>query len=168
MKHIKRRVFLRERERKRFLKRFSEHFGVDAKHLFGAKPLIEIAEISEIVKIFIINDKPLLIGTVHGELIPTLIFNDLIQLLPKVIVDMGAVPHICNGADVMAPGIVKINGELKRGDLAVVLDERYGKAIAIVKALLGSEEAKGLRYGKIFKNLHYIGDLIWKIIKEIL
>ena len=167
MGYVKRRFFLRGRERKSLLKKFSEDFNFNVEQIFGTKPLVEVAETPK-NKIFIINGKPLLMSTADGDLIPTLIFNDLIQCLPKIIVDMGAVPHICNGADVMAPGVVRIDGEFKEGDLAVVLDERHGKAIAIVKALLDSEAVRDLKRGKIFKNLHYVGDSIWKIMKEIL
>ncbi len=167
MSYVKRRFFLREKEKKHLLKKFSEEFGVDAEQMFGVKPLIEVAETPEI-KIFIVNGKPLLMSTVTGDLIPTLMFNDLIRLLPKVIVDMGAIPHICNGADVMAPGIVKVDGKFEEGDFVIVLDEKHGKAIAIVKALLGSKDIKDLKRGKIFKNLHYVGDSIWRIMKEIL
>ncbi|MCD6469412.1 DUF1947 domain-containing protein [Candidatus Bathyarchaeota archaeon] len=166
MSHVKRRFSLRGKERKKLLRSFSKIFNVDAEQIFGAKPSIEVAETSEI-KIFIINGKPLLMSTIDGELVPTLMFNGLIQLLPKITVDMGAVPHICNGADVMAPGIVKIDGEFKKGDLAIILDERHGKAIAIVRALLDSEIAKSLKRGKVFKNLHYVGDSIWRVMKEI-
>jgi predicted RNA-binding protein (TIGR00451 family) len=37
---------------------------------------------------------------------------------------MGAVPHICNGADIMAPGIVKVEREFQARAMAVVVDEK--------------------------------------------
>lgn len=166
MSIIKRRYSLRESERKNLFKRLSEKFGGVFERIFEEKPKIEVIEARK-SRILLINGKPLLID-VGGDLIPTLIFEEAIRNLPKVIVNMGAVPHICNGADVMAPGVVKIEGEFKEGDLALVLDERYGKAIAVVRALLKSEDMKTLKHGKVFENLHYVGDLYWKMIKELI
>lgn len=161
MGSVKRRFFLKEKDAKNLLREISEIFGTG---LFGvgAKPKIEVAEISS-GEIFIINDKPALIRC-NGVLMPTLTFQGLISILPKVIVDMGAIPHVCNGADIMAPGIVRVEGEFKEGSLTVVLDEKHGKAIAVAKALVGSEEIKSLKHGKALKNLHYVGDAFWEAI----
>jgi len=164
MSIIKRRYFLRESERKDLFKNFTEKFGVSPEQFFGVKPKIEVVFTNK-GKIFIIDRRPVLMD-LEGELIPTLIFEEILQKLPKVIVDMGAIPHICNGADIMAPGIVRIEGEFKEGALALILDEKHGKAIAVVKALLSSENIKALKRGKVFENLHYVGDLAWRVVKE--
>lgn len=161
MSGIKRRFFLKEKDAKNFLKEMLEIFGAGLSGL-GAKPKIEVAEVSP-GEIFIINDKPALIRC-EGVLIPALTFEGLINSLPKVIVDMGAVPHICNGADIMAPGIVGVEGEFKEGSIIVVLDEKHKKAIAVAKALVGSWEIKRLRHGRVLKNLHYVGDEFWEAI----
>ncbi|MEM1530664.1 MAG: PUA domain-containing protein [Candidatus Bathyarchaeia archaeon] len=166
MSTIKYRFPLRESKRKRFLRDLLERFGFDVGRMFGDRPQIEVIGTFEDSEVFIVNGKPLLLR-VGEDVIPTLVFDGLIGLLPKVIIDMGAIPHVCNGADIMAPGIVRIEGEFKEGDYAVVLDERHGKAIAIVKALLDSERAKSLKHGKIFKNLHHVGDTYWRIIREL-
>lgn len=166
MSAIKHRFPLRESEGKRLLRNLLEKFGFEVGRVLGDKPKIEVIETIRDDEIFVVNGKPLLVR-VGGDIIPTLIFDGLISSLPKVVVDMGAIPHICNGADIMAPGIVRIEGEFKEGDYAVVLDEKHGKAIAIVKALLNSESAKSLKHGRIFKNLHYVGDTYWRIIREI-
>jgi len=164
MSIIKRRYFIRESERKDLFKKFAEKLGVNPEKLFGVKPKIEVIFINK-GKIFVINGRPVLMD-LEGNLIPTLVFEEIIQKLPKVIVDMGAIPHICNGADIMAPGIVRIGGEFKEGDLALILDEKHGKAIAVARALLSSENIRALKRGKVFENLHYVGDLAWRVIKE--
>jgi len=159
---IKRRYMMRESEKKGFLKEISKIFNIDLETIFGYKPKIEIIEVDK-AKIFVVNDKPILVEF-KDTIMPTLLFDDLINRLPKVVVDMGAVPHICNGADIMAPGIVRIHGEFREGDLVLVLDEKYGKAIAIAKAMLSSGNLIDLRRGKVLKNIHYVGDSIWKAI----
>jgi PUA domain protein len=160
MENVKRRFFLKEKDAKNLLKETSKIFG-DA--LFEVKPKIEVAEIPR-GEIFIVNGRPVLIRY-EGGLVPALTFEDLISNLPKVIVDMGAIPHICNGADIMAPGIVGIEGKFKEGSLAAVLDEKHKKTIAVAKALVSSEEIRGLKHGKALKNLHYVGDSFWEVIK---
>ncbi|MEM1514692.1 MAG: DUF1947 domain-containing protein [Candidatus Bathyarchaeia archaeon] len=161
---VKHRYALKTSEKRALIKRIAEIFNVNIKEIRGEK--IEIAELRENKTLIIINNKPLFIE-VEGNLIPTLIFEDLIKILPRVFVDMGAIPHICNGADVMAPGITRVDGRFKEGEIVVVLDERYGKAIAIARALVSSENIKSLKRGKVLKNLHYVGDSIWKAIKSI-
>ena len=44
---------------------------------------------------------------------------------------MGAVPYVCKGATIMAPGIVRIEGDFSMGELVVVVDMKFGKALGI-------------------------------------
>lgn len=99
-------------------------------------------------------------------LLPFLTEEKLLDAFPKVIVDQGAVPFICNGADVMRPGIRKFEGEFKKGDVVVVKDERHRKSIAVGLALLDSSEASRMKKGAVIENLHYVGDKLWKLHKE--
>ena len=156
---------LRKRDVKNLLEEFSRIFGNEIRGIFGSKPKIEVAKISR-GEIFIVNDKPVLLK-VEGTIIPALTFSPLINVLPKAIVDMGAVPHICNGADVMVPGIVEIEGQFREGDSVAVLDEKHRKAISVTRALMHSDAIKLLKRGKALKNLHYVGDGFWKTIKTL-
>jgi len=81
--------------------------------------------------------------------------------LPNVIVDMGAIPYVCNGADIMAPGITEME-PFEVGDLVVMRDVTHGKALAIGKALKSSSDIEASRKGKVIENLHYVGDGLWK------
>ena len=77
-----------------------------------------------------------------------------------VTVDMGAVRFVTNGADVMAPGIVEADANLKEGDWCWVRDERNKKPLAVGKALVpGSTMVRGK--GKAVKSIHYLGDKLW-------
>jgi PUA domain protein len=77
---------------------------------------------------------------------------------------MGAIPYVCKGADVMAPGIKEVRGEFEAGELIVVRDVNHSKALAIGKALVRSDEMRGMGKGKAIKNLHYVGDKLWQVI----
>jgi PUA domain protein len=86
--------------------------------------------------------------------------------MPKIVVDMGAVRHICNGANVMAPGIVRFEGNFGKGDLVVVVDEKHGKPIAVGEVLYDDNIISKIRQGVVVKNVHFVGDKVWKLIKE--
>ena len=156
---------MREKEAVQLLDEFSRKLKVDVKDLIGVKkPGLEVAEGLN-VKIFYLEGKPLLAATKDG-LIPTLLFEKALSLLPRITVNMGAVPYVCNGADVLAPGIVRIEGAFAVGDLVLVVDERHGKPLAVVSALVDSQAASGLKRGKVAGNLHYVGDALWNMLRR--
>jgi len=124
---------------------------------------IEETIIGEDVKLFWAEEKPLLIR-IGESLIPTLRYQEALERLPDVVVDMGAIPYVCGGADIMAPGIVSTQ-EFESNQLVVIRDERYRKALAIGLSLLSSREIKETRKGKAIKNLHYVGDKVWEAYK---
>ncbi|MFH1821060.1 MAG: PUA domain-containing protein [Methanobacteriota archaeon] len=100
----------------------------------------------------------------NGELLPTLNIVDVIKLR-SVVVDMGAVPYVVNGADVMGPGVVSADSEINVGDVVTVVDERHGKSLAIGTALLSGKEMKTPK-GKAVKNMHHVGDKIWQLLEK--
>jgi len=81
--------------------------------------------------------------------------------LPRIVVDMGAVPHVVNGAQVMRPGIRELNGAFGKGELVVIVDEKFGKAIALGVAEMDSTTMKQMSNGKAVMNVHYVGDSFW-------
>ncbi len=103
---------------------------------------------------------------VKGEIIPSLTDPKLLDLLPKVVIDTGAVRHIFNGADVMRPGIVSFESFSEK-TVVLVVEEKFKRPMAVGISLFGSEEAKKMVKGIIIKNLHNHGDEILKSIKEI-
>ncbi len=104
--------------------------------------------------------KEIILAKKKDILFPTLA-NSAIDDLPSALVDMGAIPYVCNGADVMAPGIMGIEGEFEKDGLLVIRDVKHRKALGIGAALYSSEEMRGLKKGKAIMNLHYVGDKIW-------
>jgi PUA domain protein len=110
---------------------------------------------------FFIRDA--LLARDNGILFPTLV-NPILDELPSIIVDMGAIPFVCNGADIMSPGIVRIEGEFGDDELVVVRDIEHGKALAVGKAMYSSEVVRDMDRGKAISNLHYVGDKIWDAI----
>jgi PUA domain protein len=159
-----RRYTLKKKEKKNILREISRKLKIDIEKAFGPKPVIEIIETQK-HKIFCINGLSLLART-GEEVFPTLLFTEYFSSLPKIVLDMGAVPHVCNGADIMAPGIRKVEGEFREGELVLALDERNRKPIAIARSLFDSETLKTKEKGKVFKNLHYVSDDVWNAVKR--
>jgi len=110
--------------------------------------------------VYILDDSPDFISDGNG-LYPHL-GSGKVNLLPSVVVDMGAIPYVCNGADVMAPGIKEMEA-FDEGDIVVVRDITHRKALAVGKALKGSAEIEASRKGRVIQNLHYVGDKLWKL-----
>ena len=79
-----------------------------------------------------------------------------------LVVDMGAVPHLVNGADVMAPGIVDYDPQLRSEDLCVVIDERHKKPLCVGRMLIDGWKLETMRKGKVAENIHHVGDRLWK------
>ncbi len=120
---------------------------------------VEEAEAEDGRTVYLLDDEILFFRD-GDSLVPTL-RGPYVDRLPAAVVDMGAVPFVCKGADVMAPGITEVRGEFEEGRLVVVRDIRHGKALAVGRALRPSKEIMASRKGKAIQNLHYVGDKLW-------
>lgn len=149
---------MRKKEAKEFIRKIEENLGCKINNE------IEIAGYENIKLIFID-------GELHGLIfdgIPFLNVEGLKKYKPTkkfVVVDDGAIKHILNGADVMAPGIIEADKEIKEGDLVWIRDER-GLPLAIGKALMDGERMSNEKKGRAIENIHFIGDKIWKMCKK--
>jgi PUA domain protein len=156
---------MKEKEANELLSEFAKIARTNIQQLSTIKPPIELTRIND-EEIFLVGGEPVFAKS-GGRLFPTLLSAKLLTSMPKVIVNMGAVPYVCNGADVMAPGIVRFEGDFNREEFVVICDERHQKPIAITVALYSSEEAKKLKHGKILRTIHYVGDRLWNAMKQL-
>jgi len=98
------------------------------------------------------------------KIIPTLKFlQNHPTILKQVVVDMGAVKFMVSGADVMRSGIVEIAPEISKDDFVVIVDVNNKKPLAVGIALYSSEEMKEIKTGKVIRNIHFVGDELWKL-----
>ncbi|MDI6805858.1 MAG: DUF1947 domain-containing protein [Candidatus Bathyarchaeia archaeon] len=160
-----RRYFLKGKEAKLLLNKASERIGVDLRQILNFKMKAELVE-TEFAEIYLFNDKPLL-AKAEEKIFPTLFFSEFLGSAAKVVVDMGAVPHVCNGANVMAPGIVRFEGQFRKGDCVLVVDEKYGKPLAVGEALIGMDKVEKAKHGVVVKNVHFTGDRLWNFLKKL-
>ena len=159
-----RRHFLKEKETKQLVIEIQQKTKIDIKTLYNTELRLESAERKDLT-LYLINDRPLM-ARKDNMILPTLLFDDILKFLPQVVVNMGAVPHVCNGADVMAPGIVLIRGDFEKDSFVAVVDEKHQKPLAVGVALYDSEALKSMKQGKTIKTVHWVGDDLWQTLKK--
>ena len=138
---------------------------MDLDALFDGKAIVEVIE-SDVGEVYLLSGKPVLFK-VEKRVLPTLLFSEYSAKAPKIVVDMGAIPYICKGATVMAPGIMRVEGEFGVGDLALVVDMKHGKALAVGEALMDAATVRTTKKGPVVKTLHYVSDKVWDYIKTV-
>lgn len=159
------RRFLSKSESKELMAIIEKRFKLKAS--LDRKSKWEVAQLGRDGVVYIIDGNPMIVEF-SGELIPSLkALSDGLIELPRITVNVGAVKHIVNGADVMAPGIVKVEGDFERDEPVVVIDERYGRPLCVGIALVSSSEVAAMSKGRVVKNLHHAGDKIWSKLKDL-
>ncbi len=158
------RHYLREKEARAIIEEIQKttHLPVNT----ASEQKVEVANIETETRLILINNKPAFLKTSKG-ILPTLTNTTTLQSTPTITVDAGAVPHICNGSDLMAPGIVKISGDFPAQSITAVAEQTYGKTIALVRTLIDAEKMRTTKRGKVAINLHYIGDRAWNAYKNL-
>lgn len=155
---MRKRKRLREKELRALTETLEASTGVE---ILSPKDVVDIAEgpdcelifVNNVIEGIILEGKPFL--TVRG-----LLRHQATKRY--VTVDMGAVPYVTNGADVMCPGIVEVDPEVREGDMVWIRDVTHRRPLAIGRALVPAEAMAAKAPGKAIKNLQYVGDRIWK------
>jgi PUA domain protein len=156
-------IALKSSEAKQLLQEFERKFPGFAADLHTKQVIEEI--VVEDGKLYLLDSKPFAVSTNSG-LFPSLLNDDVLKTLPSIIVDMGAIPHVCNGADIMRPGIREIRGEFGKGAVLLIKDIKFGKPIGICVAEVSSESMQSMAKGKAARNVHYVGDTFWGALKK--
>jgi H/ACA ribonucleoprotein complex subunit 4 len=65
--------------------------------------------------------------------------EQLLEVVPKIVVRDSAVDALCHGANLAVPGVVEIDDEIKKGEIAAVLSLK-GEGVALVKMEIPSQE----------------------------
>ncbi len=125
---------------------------------------LKMHRIMDNVQIFTAND--IMILKIEETYFPFLSQTSLLEKFPHVLVDMGAVKFMCNGANVMRPGI-RSHSEFDREQVVCVIEESQHKFLAVGKSLVPSSELETMEKGEVIKNMHYISDKYWEIGKTI-
>ncbi|NHJ26309.1 MAG: DUF1947 domain-containing protein [Candidatus Lokiarchaeota archaeon] len=164
--HIKQRHFIQKsqiRELKEDIqKQYNQTF---INQIFPKKAQIEVIQTDAGDTLYAINNVLKLWKSKHGYIpVLTLLLDKQVDL-KKIVVDMGAIRYVANGADVMRPGITQIDPLIKKNDIIVIVDETHDRALAIGKAMFDADEMEKIKSGKVVLNLHTIQDSVWEFEK---
>lgn len=107
------------------------------------------------------DSEPVFFYDKDDRLVPCLKLLLKQNFLKRVVVNMGAVPFMAKGADLMRPGIVGVDAGLKEGEFVAIVDEDNMKPIAVGESLFSKEEMEDMESGKMVLNIHHVGDDIW-------
>jgi len=127
---------------------------------FSEKDVVDMAEGPEYDVVFV-NGK-ILAFTPGG--VPFLTVRGLLKYNATkrfVTVDMGAVKFVYNGADVMGPGIVEVDSEVKAGDLVWIRDVKNHRPLGIGKAIVDAIAMARKEKGKAVEAILHVGDKLW-------
>ena len=152
---VKKRNFLKKKK----IKEIKEQLG-DYGNLLEGKKNVEILE-AKPNSLILVNGEPFII-LIDDKPFPTLkaaLANEIDA--KKVTVDMGAIKFISNGADIMSPGVVAADKDIRADDIVLVVDQVHGKPLAIGVSLITGMEMIKNKSGKAVETKHYVGDDIW-------
>ena len=98
--------------------------------------------------------------------IPHLTQHDLLNHFASVQVDMNAVKFVCNGANIMRPGITDFT-TFKESEIVLVKDQIHKKELAVCISLVDDVTGRKMERGVVLNNIHHIGDVYWETKKTI-
>ncbi len=164
IERIKKRHLLKKKEQRRILSQIESELGVLAN--LDLKEKIESGILDDGTQILIIGDKILFFET-EGRFFPTLhaLLNNYVKI-PSVTVDMGAVKYVVNGADIMRPGVTRIDDNVQKDRIVAVIDERHSKPLAVGISLFDANEMQSLSKGKVILTKHHINDDLWNFTRH--
>ena len=159
MVHFRKRRRLRRKDIDRIADSLKAILGCD---VFSVNDTVDMAQGSD-YDIVLVNGH--ILAFVIGQ-IPFLTVRGLLKYKATkrfITVDMGAVSYVCNGADVMCPGIVDTDPGIVKDDLVWIRDEKNKKPLAVGRALINGEEMTGSNEGKAVSSILYVGDKLWSL-----
>lgn len=161
---------IRVRRRRRLREKEVRALAEELETTLGVEPIepgmaVDRAESTDFDILFINNVAE---GLVYKDKI-FLTVRGLLRYRPEkaaVTVDMGAVPFVTKGADVMGPGIVDADPDIQPGDMVWVKDIKNGVPLAVGEALISGLQMRERSPGKAIKSIHHVTDKLWKLDEE--
>ena len=159
-----RRWVLSKKDKKKLIEKIKSMYNVE---LINRDDRVEVV-VDDDTTMYLVNGVPTLVE-VEGKVLPHLKFliRNGYKWLPAIVVDQGAVIPISRGADLMRPGIVRIIGGFRRGEVVVIVEPTRLLPLAVHEALYDSKEVEAMDRGKVTRALHYLRDRFWRLAEEL-
>ena len=142
-------------------------------HISKSWPTNSVGAIKNLQAYVIDGNRRLLVGNnlVAIQLAPDLIIphltqHELLNHFASVQVDMNAVKFVCNGANIMRPGITDFT-TFKESEIVLVKDQTHKKELAVCISLVDDVNGRKMEKGVVLNNVHHIGDVYWETKKTI-
>lgn len=124
------------------------------------------AYVIDVNKRLLVGNNLIAIQLAPDLIIPHLTQHELLNHFASVQVDMNAVKFVCNGANIMRPGITDFT-TFKESEIVLVKDQTHKKELAVCMSLVDDVNAREMEKGVVLNNIHYIGDIYWEMKKTI-
>lgn len=134
---------------------------IGLKNFFDKKDRVELIKDHETHQEFVSCNGEVALFYLGDKTIPTIKLLLKQMILPQVVIDMGAVKFMAEGADLMRPGIKSIDQNLAVGSIVAIVDEKNKRPLAVGELMFSGSEISSMEKGKVIKNLHYVGDKVW-------
>ncbi|TFF97212.1 MAG: DUF1947 domain-containing protein [Promethearchaeota archaeon] len=164
---VRQRHFVRKDEISQIKEKLRAHYDEEfINSVFPEKCKVEIIITEDDDELYAVNNE-LALWKSEDNYIPvlTLLLDNRVGL-KTVVVDMGAVKFVTNGADIMRPGITKIDTDIEKGNIIRIADIDNNRTLAVGKAMYDAEEMERMKTGKVIKNIHTIKDSVWDFAKN--
>ena len=158
---IRKRHLMKRKAQKRFLEQLGKSLGTEIVNL-DEDSRFEEGVLDDGSRIILLNGE-ILFFEEDGDMIPSLrALLAGIMTIPRIVVDMGAVRFVVNGADIMRPGVTELDDTIQKGSIVAIVDETHGKPLAVGIAQMDAAAMKSATGGKVVISKHHIGDPLWE------
>ncbi len=160
---IKKRHLLKRKQQKAELEKIESALGTEIR--VDVSTQLETGILDDDTRVLIYQNEILFFER-ENRFFPTLhaLLKDMISI-PRIAVDMGAIRYVVNGADIMRPGITKIDDDVRKDAAVAIVDEKHGKPLAVGIATMDSEEMRTATSGKVVLSVHHVNDRLWDFTK---
>jgi len=158
--HMKSKKTLSNKEKRDLQTKLIELYGEKVTQFFQKSLILQSIKTEE--GTFIVKEKRILWFLYDGKYLPSIhLLREFNLGLHKIVVDVGAIKFITNGADVMAPGIVFFDESIRKDTYVVIHEEKVNAIIGVGISLKDAEEFNKSKKGKVIKLIHHLKDEIW-------
>jgi len=160
---IKKRHLLKRKQQKAELEKIEAALGTDVN--IDDKTQLETGVLDDGTHVLLYQNE-ILFFEKESRLFPTLhaLLKDMVSV-PKITIDMGAIRYVVNGADIMRPGVTKVDDTVRENSVVVVVDQNHGKPLAVGIATMDAEQMRLATKGKVVLSVHYVNDHLWDFTK---
>ena len=135
--------------------------------IFPTKGSLTTAKCTDHVSIVLSEGRPVFFNHRDGPFYPTMrLLHKYPTMMPKVQVDMGAIPFVLNGSQIMCAGFTSEGGflpeSLEEGSGVAVFAENKTLPLAIGLMKMSAAQIREVNKGIGVEPIHFLDDALWQ------